>query len=278
LLAKGKNRSDVTAPAASIGSQFERAQQSAALDMSGAQRRDDVTGDETLEELKEKLDRGTQSLEDFKAKKAKGLVIGSKVGVDPRLGFAFYTEKIKNEATEASKKGKLLDFFVNRSDQLAEELNDKKSTTYSRASAEVAKVFEKYAKVAQNFDRLVEDPQKKEKYGDELDRFLGSHAGVVDSFLCKIVEKMDGVPARNKLVEVMGEGEGFNPGEGFEVDIAMEEDKETGVKTPRMRLQYERKYYDKERQGEETYVFDRVVPPEILQEIIKEGKAEAAEK
>jgi hypothetical protein len=115
--------------------------------------------------------------------------------------------------------------------------------------------------IAPRFDQIVSDEEKKEKYSDTLERFMGSHAGVIDVFLCKVVEKLKGIEERNKLVESLANS-GFNFAEGFDVEI----DVINGE--PQMRIKYSK---PKDERGE-AFEIDEVVPHEILEQMIEEGK------
>lgn len=230
--------------AMAFGSDIPRSQEMAGFDLAGAQRREDISGDESLEELMDKLNQGRK--------------VGTKLAADPRLGF-YYEPELYSQVSNAGKSG--LKFVVESSDEIAEKTGDKESTTYSRTAANVSEILDKYLTIASRFDEIVSDEDKKEKYSDTLERFMGSHAGVIDVFLCKVVEKLKGVEERNKLVESLANS-GFNFAEGFDIEI----DVINGE--PQMRIKYSK---PKDERGE-AYDIDEVVPREMLEEMIKEGK------
>ncbi|MFA6908417.1 MAG: hypothetical protein WC289_00855 [Patescibacteria group bacterium] len=248
---KGKKREGRHDAAMAFGSHVVRSQQVAGYEMAIAQGRTDITGDETLEELKAKLD---QDLE-----------YGHRVGEDKRLGFDFYDKEYERITDEAYDKKQGLKFVVEESDQLAEKMGDSKSISYSRAASNIAQVVEKYIKIAPTFNTLVSDSEKREQYGDTMERFMGSHAGVIDCFLAKVVEKIKGVEERDALVRALG-NQGFDETEGFEVDIV----KTSHSDEPSVRVMYDKKDKD----GNELFHFDEVVSPETLKEIIEEGEVE----
>jgi len=183
---------------------------------------------------------------------------------DRRLGFGLKNPEYKAAVMEASKNKSLLKFMVEKSDQMAEAVGDTESSTYSRAAANIAEVLKKYVRIAGKFDQLAQDPAKQ--YDKVMERFLGSHASIVDSFLCKAVEKIKGTRERDKLVAALGEGEGFKTAEGYEVSI----DSLSGQDQPRVRLKFSRENDDPEK----SYELDEEVPLEVLDDIIKEGKFE----
>lgn len=245
LFEKGKAREHIEPTAVAMGSKLERTRHSAGLDMAGALHTDEYTGEETLEELTHKLDA------DMK--------YGSKIGTISKLGFSFDTPELRDAAVGAVKQGRYLEFVVNESDAKAKELKDS-GATYSRSAADIATVLERYVKVAGNFDKLMQDPEKQEEYGKILERFLGSHAGVVDAFLVKVVEKLHGVEARDELVKKMPGG--FNTAEGYDITI----DTIPGETDPRVHLKFTRENDDPEKAIE----IDETISLDTLHEIIEE--------
>ncbi len=233
--------------AVAFGSDIPRAQEMAGFDLAGAQRRGDITGNETLEELRVKLDQD--------------LKLGTKLAVDPRLGFHYDNPGLKERVSQAYKDSRGLDFMVHNSDALAEELGDKTSTTYNRVATNVSQVLDKYLTIAPRFDQIVSDEEKKEHYSDTLERIMGSHAGVLDVFLCKVVEKIRGAEERDKLMAALGNNI-FNFAEGFDVEIDMINGE------PQMRLRYSK---PKDERGE-AYEFDEIIPKNILEEMIADGE------
>ncbi|MFA6553863.1 MAG: hypothetical protein WCT27_05575, partial [Patescibacteria group bacterium] len=252
LFEKGKSRGKAERTAVAIGSQIERAQHSAALDMAGAEGTPDVDGTESPEELRQKLDA------------AKGRKFGSRVGTDPRLGFSVGGPEYKTPIVKAFGEKQGLKFLVEDSDKLAKLVDEKEGLTYANAAGSVAGVLEKYTKVAGNFDKIISDDSKREEYGKVLERFLGSHAGVVDAFLTKLVERIKGPAERDKLVEILGHGAGFDTGEGFDVEI----DNLPGQSEPQVRV----KYSKQDKEGKDLFEFDEIIPQDLLKQLVEEGK------
>lgn len=230
-----------------FGSPRKRSQQTAAFAMAGGIV-DTVTGNESPDELKEKLD--------------KEIKYGSKVMADPRLNF--FMDKATpfgNVAFEAfATKKQYLKFLAEESDSLAEKVGDKEGSTYSRQAGGVAEIIKKYVAVSGNWSKLVEDG----KYTDpKLERFLGSHGGVTESFLLKVIEKMKGTAERDKLIGLIPNGFDFT--EGFEVAC---ENSSPGAE-PRLHITYKR---NDEKDPSKNFEFDEYVPPEVINEIIEENK------
>lgn len=244
MFAKSRSSAETNvAQSVAFGSPRVRIQETAALVMAGAQ--DDITGTETLDELRGKLDTD--------------LAKGTKIGVSDLLDFTVDdTSAFGKIFFTAYREGRYLEFIVQESDQMAVELQDSVNDTYSRMASRIALIVKKYVSITPRFDALVTDPSKH--YTDTMERFLGTHQGVAESFLAKVIEKTKGVSERDRLVAVLG-NRGFDFAEGFGMDI-------------RSFANGERKLhltFKKEKGGAESFVFDEDVPMEMIDEIVSEG-------
>ena len=237
MLAKNQASSETNiAQSVAFGSPRVRTQETAGLVMAGGQ--DEITGTETLEELRGKLDAGLGS--------------GTKIGVDDRLDFLLDDKSDYGKIFfNAYREGRYLQFIVQESDQKSAELQDAASDTYSRMASRIASLVKKYITIAPRFDALVADPEKN--YTNTMERFLGTHQGVAESFLAKVIEKMRGVAERDRLVVALG-NKGFDFTEGFEFDIQSLANGER-----KLHLSFK-----KEKEGSESFVFDEDVPMEVV--------------
>ena len=220
-----------------------RAQETAGFVMAGKELA--LTGEETLKELKKKIDEG--------------LKIGTKLGIEKKLDFPEdpTTEYYKAVLEVFMKEGNWLEFLINKSDELAKKYHDKKSFTYSRLAKQIAEIIQKYLKIAPRWNELVQD--KSKNYKDTLERFMGTHATICESFLAKIIEKTKGKEEQNKFVQIL-KGGIFDYVEGFDLEIS------NTAEGPKIHI-----YYKKEKDGQK-FVFDEYINPKLLDEIIKEGK------
>jgi len=242
MRAKEKAEEDNIDQSMAFGSPRKRTQETAGLVMSG--KLEEITGTETLEELKEKLDKDLP------------LKSGSKIMVDDRLNFeADLTSVYAKKALDSAKNGKYLKFLVEDSDRLAKEENDDKSSTYSKQAQAIASVVEKYYSIAPRFNELVQDEDKN--YKDIMKRFFGSHQGVLESFLAKVIEKTMGIKERDNFVKALND-QGFDYAEGFEIDI---KNKELGEPTVHLS-------YKKEKEGETIFEFDEDLPKEMIDSLV----------
>lgn len=176
------------------------------------------------------------------------------------------TGKAANDAYLA---GRYLSYVVNDSDRMVMENGDAgKNSSYSTQAANIASIVKTYLENGSDRwheiyskDQEGEDQRSYPKdYAPKLERFLGSHQGVTESFLAKVIEKTEGIEERDAFVEALG-GRGFSETEGFVIDI----DNDGIDKT--IKVQYEKKNDE----GEIVYSFSHDIPGEILEEMIAEG-------
>ena len=225
-----------------FGSKRFRAQETAGFVMAGSN--EEITGTETMDELKEKLDQD--------------LKVGSKIGIDDRLNFLDdSTSPLGKKLDEAIARGEYLKALVEESDRIAKETGDSSGANYSRKAADIARVIEKYIKISPRWNKLVEE--KPETYKPTLERYLGTHQGMQESFLAKIIEKTDGIEARDAFVKMLGNN-GFDFIEGFETEIVADSTGKTAIK-----ISY--------RKEDKNFSFEREVPQSFVKEIIKEDKS-----
>lgn len=227
-----------------FGSPRKRSLHAAAFAMVG-ETLDSITGEESLDELKEKID--------------KDRIVGSKVAVDPRLGFRMNKQTpFGARAYEAAvSKKKYLTFLVNESDNLAKQEHDTTGATYSRLASNIADIIKKYTIITDRWDALVKSGTYK---NENLERFFGTHGGVADSFLLKIVEKFKGTAERDRLVDLIPDQSDFM--EGFDVTITGRDQER------RLHITYHKV---NDENPDEHFVFDEDIPLSVLDDIIAEG-------
>lgn len=223
-----------------FGSPRKRTQQTAGLVMGG--KLEEITGDENIEELKEKLD--------------KELKVGSKIGIDKRLDFNIdFSTDIGKKVLEAVKNGNYLKFLVEQSDSFAKSFKNADTETYSGMAGRVAEIVKKYLAIAPRWDKLAQDESKD--YKDTLKRFFGTHQGIGESFLAKIIEQTKGKVERDAFVSVLG-NQGFDFAEGFDVKIETVDDKTQNIHI----------LFKKEKEGQIVFEYDEIVPREIIEGFI----------
>lgn len=94
-------------------------------------------------------------------------------------------------------------------------------------------------------------------------RINGSHTSVIDCFLLKLAEKMDGFKSRDQLLSAIGRnGLGFS--EGYRIDI------NTPISGDQPELQVS--YSKLDQDGKAIYNFERNVKPELLDEVINDSE------
>lgn len=107
-------------------------------------------------------------------------------------------------------------FLLEESDKLAADLKDAQDFSYSRSAANVAEVIKGYVLAAPSWKRTYDKDPSKYK-ANEMQRFMGTHQTIGETFLLKVVEKTQGTDAASALAEKMGNG--FDLSEGFSVVI-----------------------------------------------------------
>src|SRR3989339_1410392 len=128
-----------------FGSSRKRTQQTAGLVMGG--KLEEITGDESIEELKEKLD--------------KELKVGSKIGIDKRLDFNIdFSTDFGKKVLEAVKNREYLKFLVEHSDSFAESFKNADTETYSGMAGRGAEIIKKYLTISPRWDKLTQDESK----------------------------------------------------------------------------------------------------------------------
>ncbi len=223
-----------------FGSPRRRTQETAGFVMAG--QLDEITGNENIKELKEKLD--------------KELKVGSKIGVDKRLDFqGNFSTEFGKKAAEAFKGGQYLKFLVEQSDELADSFKDKEAETYGRMAGRVAEIVNKYMSIAPRWDALARDESKN--YDDTLKRFFGTHQGIAESFLAKVIEKTKGTAERDAYVSALN-NQGFDYVEGFDVEIQNFE-----AKNPDIHITFMKKKDEKT-----IFAFNEIVPKKIIDDIV----------
>lgn len=202
--------------AVAFGSPRKRTQETAMFVMSGQE--EQISGEESFDELKDKLNEN--------------IAVGSKIGVNENLDFKEdQNSEYYKELISSFSRGEYLKYLIEESDKRAEELGDDHSATYTRQAKQVAQIIKKYANVLPRWSQLVEE--NPDKYTKLLERFMGTHQGVGESFLAKLMEIYSGdTELRDKFVESLG-NKGFDFVEGFKVYLADE-----NTKQPRIIVEY----------------------------------------
>ncbi len=233
---RGKEMHSQPEVALSVGSPRKRTQETAARVMLAEKEK--ITPEMSLEEIEEIINSEQK--------------YGKKIISDPRLDFNV-SGPAGEKLHQAYLEGKTMQHLIYESDKDAIELKDSESTTYSRAAGDLSELITKYLKIAPNFDKIVKkNPEKYAPYNNQMERYLGTHLSNPGAFLAKVLEKTKGEKERDEFVKAIGGG--FKQGEGFRVEI---NNTPEGMK---LEIKYE---IDNKKENIE-------VPPEILDEIIKE--------
>lgn len=243
--AQGKSLPENTENAVAYGGPRIRSRETAGLMMAGAHldRSDDAGAQEIIEEIN----------------KQSGVKVGTRVGMDRRLDFVLADNPYGVKVEEEYVAGNLMRFLADHSKEEAEKAGDTESMTYDRAAAGIAELVLRYVKAAPRWDAIVEDRKKTgEDTGDILRRFLGTHQGVGESFLAKVIDETRGREERERFFDAV-KNTGFGFAEGFQ--ITMENHGKTGE--PLLHLSFAKA----DAEGKEVYHFEENLDRELLEKI-----------
>ncbi len=235
----GKTKDPQPETSISYGSPRERSQETALRHMLANE--EGITGDTSLEDIRKLV--------------GSGMEYGKKDLETSRLDFDMDKNKEFHDVAfdHYLQKKDFLPWLHSESDELARTLSDKEDSTYSRMAGNVAELVDKYVKIFPRWQEIVKNnkdkPEKYAQFNNELQRYLGSHQGVTESFLMKVIEKADGPTAVEDFISSLDSKNGFGFSEGFSVEI-------TGEENPQLTVRFR----DKEWQ----------VSPELIHEIIRE--------
>ena len=199
-----------------------------------------------------------------------GLLGSPKAAIDNRLNFQLDpNSETGKRMYEAFMKGKLVKYLVENSDDDVLEHGDfDKNTSYSKFAANIAEIIlGALRKGSDKWHRIYEAEQEREKqrkfpkgYTQSFEKLFGTHEGVLESFLAKVIEKTKGVEERTKFVEAL-ENKGFDETEGFDMEIINDGDSKVMYIT-----------YDKfDEKGNKIFSLDENISEELLDKIVKEG-------
>jgi len=115
-----------------------------------------------------------------------------KIDANEKYKKAFY-EHFKKDA---------LSFLVNESDDMVKELGDLEDHSYSRFAANLAELIKWHIEEKfPQWERIYSKKQDKYQNKTEAQRFLGSHSLILDSFIMKLIEKVEGREKLDRFLE-----------------------------------------------------------------------------
>lgn len=206
---------------------------------------EDINSEATLEEIEKEIEEKLRA--ETGGLKVKKLRVSEKLDYndDGELGKKLWA---------ADEKGEFYKWLLEESDKDALEYPGDKGITYTRAAGNIAELVGRYLKVGETFNRIASKTEKYEEFGNQLERYFGTHQGIVELFMAKVIEKKEGIEKRNEYISSIGEG--FAHTEGIRIEIINK------GKDQKINLQY--------RFGEESKAME--VDKELIAEIIGEKK------
>lgn len=202
-----------------------------------------ITGEETFDELRAKVDSG--------------LKYGSRMLIDERLNLAFKKGTPESEDLQkAGDEGRYVKRIIEKHDDLVEHKGkDDGSSTYAKHAKNVAELIQKYVGIAPRWNNLAND--KVKKYADTMERVMATHGGVSESFLAEVIDKRKGREERDRFVQAVPNG--FDYLGQFDVEIDTMQD---GT----IKLHVHVDIQDEEN----PYLFSEYIPVSMLEDIIND--------
>lgn len=201
MTAQGKEFDPQTEVSVGMGSPYVRTQETAYRAMLA---NEDIAPEDSLEDIERKI--------------AEQMAHGKKMIADDRL--AFHADGPTGEdGAKAYYEKRYMSWVIDESDQSAIRNGDTGSSTFTRMTGNIAEIISRYAIVSDNFQRIVaNDSEKKyEATGNQLERYIGTHMGISECFVAKVLEKIKGSEAKDAFVKSVGSG--FLEGEGIHIEI-----------------------------------------------------------
>ena len=226
-----------------ISSDRERAQATGLYAYAG--KNEEITGKETLDELRKKVNSG--------------LKYGSRILIDKRLNFAFKKGTPESdELQEAGEKDIYLKRIIEKHDALVKkEGGDDDNSTYAVHAKNIAGLIQKYVDIAPKWNNLANDPEKE--YTDTLERVMATHGGIGESFLAEVISRLKGKDERDRFVQAIPNG--FDYLGQFDVGINTIQD---GTMTLHVNVDIQDK--------KNPYTFSEDIPIGMLEDIIHDNK------
>ena len=156
------------------------------------------------------------TLEEIEAKIAEELRYGKKMIADERLDF-HDNGPIAAAGVAAYHAKQYMPWVIERSDVDALAEHDTGSSTYTRMAGNVAELVLREASAGKAFNRIASQTDKYEATGNRLESYMGTHQGIAESFVAKILEEVQGDAAKKEFLDSVGSG--FNETEGAHIEI-----------------------------------------------------------
>lgn len=174
-----------------------------------------IEPDDTLEKIEERVAQGKE--ETFEEEGVRGLgTFGKKMIASPLLDF-HDKGPIAEEGVAAYRAGNYMGWVIQESDASARAKKDQGSSTYTRIAGNVAEIILRYTKVGTNFNRIASHKDIYKEFGNQLERYLGTHMGISESFVAKVLEETRGMGIRDAFLQSVGGG--FSETEGVRIEI-----------------------------------------------------------
>lgn len=232
--------------ALAVGSSRDRTQETALYILDADNEK--INGDEDIGELTKKVNHrlGLKSN-------------ASRLIIDERLDMPFVKGEAEHlELEKAWEKGLYFKTTVEKHDQLIlRNGQDRGESTYSIQARNIAELIMKNVVIAPTWNRILKE--KSEKYSNNtLERIMGTHGGISESFLAEIIDRTYGREQRDSFVNMFPNSVDFL--QGFEANIITQAD---GSIVLHLKADITSKQGD-------NFVFDENVSIDLIRDIIRD--------
>ncbi len=208
------------------------------------------------------------TLEEINDEIKKRLPYGQKLSVSEKLNFRFDADP---EFARAFDKHYLemkdaLRFLYSESDALVKKLDDLDDYSYTRLAANIAEFVKKYIIMLPRWRQILEDHPEKYEGINEMQRFLGMHATIGESFLLKVIEKTEGIDAARQFIEDLPDKNGIDFSEGISMTIGFDED------VPKVKITFHDKTWEVDEALIDEIISDRTKLDEGIRKKLAERK------
>jgi len=161
--------------------------------------------------------------DEAKAVVEKDMKVGSKVMLLPELNFEHTgTEGFKDKFIGSINEGRYLEFLYEDSDNVVVEEGDMESLSISRMAGNYASLIAREMRAGNAFNKVVQEkPDKYADSGNQMERYFGTHAGVTESFVMKVLEKVYGGDRVKEFIDKTRDPKGKDAGFDYQQGITL---------------------------------------------------------
>lgn len=248
----GKTKSPSPETGFAYGSPRERTQEAAMRQLLANEGwvSDETTLEEISDEIKKRLPYGKKLSVSEK--------LNYKTDANPKFAEVYNQHYSKTKDT--------VPFLYYDSDRLVKELGDADDYSYTRLAANAAEFVKKYITILPRWREILEKNPQKYAGGSEMQRFLGTHSTIGESFLLKIIERTEGAEAARQFIEDLPDKNGVDFSDGISIVLGFEGEK------PKVKVSFHDKTWEVDESMIDGIIEDRTRLDEEIKKNLQEEK------